>query len=167
MIRLFLDALAVEEGLEDVDKVLESCEVLLELRVDLVLVVTELGIEVLAVRASAHGGAEDGLDEEAVVGLEGDIVGSAERGRKLLVSGGDVVGKTFASELETPGDLLVSIPSLLLLLLLEPSSPMFPYLTSQSRAWPALFSLAFCSLLTRSWRVSDSVGAARKRWRIF
>lgn len=165
VIRLFLDALAVEEGLEDVDKVLESCEVLLELSVDLVLVVTELGIEVLAVRASAHGGAEDGLDEEAVVGLEGDIVGSAEGGGKLLVSGGDIVGKTFASELETPRGLLVSIP--FLLLLLEPSSPMFPYLTSQSRAWPALFSLAFCSLFTRSWRVSDSVGAARKRWRIF
>lgn len=113
VLRLFLDALAVEEGLEDVDKVLESGKVLLELSVDLVLVIAELAVKVGAVRAGAHGGAEDGLDEEAVVGLEGDIVGGAEGGRELLVSGGDVVGETLACELETSGGLLVSIPFLL------------------------------------------------------
>jgi hypothetical protein len=33
------------------------------------VVVAELAVEVLAVRAGAHGGAEDGLHEEAMVGL--------------------------------------------------------------------------------------------------
>ena len=113
VIRLFLDALAVEEGLENFDNVLESGEVLLELSIDLVLVVAELAVEVLAVGAGAHGGAEDGLDEEAVVRLEGDVVGGAEGGRKLLVSSNDVVGETLACELETSGELLVSIPFLL------------------------------------------------------
>ena len=102
VIRLFLDALAVEEGLEDIDNLLESGKVLLELSADPLLVAAELAVEVLTVRAGAHGGAENGLDEEAVVGLEGDIVGGTEGGRKLLVGGGNVVGETLACELETP-----------------------------------------------------------------
>lgn len=165
MVRLFLDALAVEEGLEDVDNLLQGGEVLLELGIDLVLVIAELGVEVLAVRASAHGGTENGLDEEAVVGLESDIVGGTEGGGKLIGSDVDVVGETLAGELETSGGLRISIavPSPWS----RPPQFFFSYLTSQRRAWPALFCFSACSLLTRSWRVSDSVGLARKRWRIF
>lgn len=41
-------------------------------------------VEVLAVGASTHSGAEDGLDDEGVVGLEGSAVGSTEGVSELL-----------------------------------------------------------------------------------
>ena len=42
------------------------------------LVTTEFGVKVFAVRSGAHGGAENGLDEERVVRFECVAVGCAE-----------------------------------------------------------------------------------------
>lgn len=98
--RLPLGILAGEEALEDADNLLEGGEVDTELSGDLVLVGAELGVKVLAVGAGAHGGAEDGLDEEAVVGLEGGGVGVAEGLRELLGLLGDVLAQGDAGELE-------------------------------------------------------------------
>lgn len=95
-----LGVLAVEEALEDADNLLEGGEVDAEFGLDLVVVVAELGVEVLAVGGGAHGGGEDRLDEEAVVGLEGVAVGVAERVGELLVGLGDVGAQGDAGELE-------------------------------------------------------------------
>lgn len=73
-----LSLLGLKETLEDADNLLEGGQVGAELGGNLLLIRTKLGIEVLAVGAGAHGGAEDGLDEEAVVWLEGAAVGVAE-----------------------------------------------------------------------------------------
>lgn len=96
-----LGLLAVEELLENANNLGESSEVDLEIAVDLGAVVAELGVKVLAVGASAHGGAEDGLDEEAVVRLEGAAVGSAEGVGKLLVGLGRVGSQGEAGEFKT------------------------------------------------------------------
>lgn len=80
-----LRLLAIEKRLDDSNDLVERSEVLAQLLLDLLLVVAELGVEVLAVGAGGHGGAEDGLDEEAVVRLERDAVGAAERVRQLVV----------------------------------------------------------------------------------
>lgn len=98
--RLPLGLLAVEEVLEDADNLCEGGEVGLELGVDLVAVVAELGVKVLAVRAGAHGSAEDGLDDEAVVRLEGVAVGGAERIGQLLGGVAGVLAQGEAGELE-------------------------------------------------------------------
>jgi hypothetical protein len=61
--------LGIEETLEDADDLLEALQVYAKFFLNLLVVVAELAVEVLAVRAGAHGGAEDGLHEEAMVGL--------------------------------------------------------------------------------------------------
>jgi hypothetical protein len=95
-----LGILGVEEALKDSDDLVESGEVDAQLGVDLLGVRAELGVKVLAVRAGAHGGAEDGLDEEAVVGLQGGAVGGSERVGELLAGLVDVLAKGDAGELE-------------------------------------------------------------------
>lgn len=87
--------------LENTDNLGESSEIDLEIARDLGLVVAELGIKVLAVWTSAHGGAEDGLDEEAVVRLEGAAVGGAEGVSKLLIGLGRVGGQGEAGKLKS------------------------------------------------------------------
>ena len=47
-------------------------------------VVAQLRVEILAVRRGGHGGAEDGLHHEGVVGLQRAGVGGAEGGRELF-----------------------------------------------------------------------------------
>jgi hypothetical protein len=74
----------------------------------------QLAVKVLTVRAGAHGGAEDGLDEEAVVGLEGDAVGAAERVGELLGRLGHILAEGDAGELETSAEGQVSMVACLL-----------------------------------------------------
>ena len=50
-------------------------------------VVAQLGVEILPVRRGGHGGAEDGLHHEGVVGLQRAGVGGPEGGRELLGGG--------------------------------------------------------------------------------
>lgn len=71
------------------------------------LVIPKLHVEVLAVRARRHGSAEDGLDEEAVVGLEGRAVGVAEGDGEFLSGELHVLGKSDTGEVEAAGRVLV------------------------------------------------------------
>lgn len=98
-----LGLLAVDKGLEDGDDALQRREVGLELLLDLALVVAELDVEVLAVGAGAHGGGEDGLDEEAVVGLQGARVRGAEGVGELGGGVLEVVLEGLAGEFEAAG----------------------------------------------------------------
>jgi hypothetical protein len=96
-----LGVLGLEEGLEDGNNALESGQVRAEVVLDLGLVAAELGIKVLAVGAGAHGGGEEGLDHEAVVGLKGGSVGGAERVGELLGRVGLVGGEGERGEFKT------------------------------------------------------------------
>lgn len=91
------------ESLDNGDDALKGAQPLLELLLYLSLVIAELGIKVLAVRGGAHGGAEDGLDDERVVGLEGVAVGGAERVGQLLRGVLDVLAQGLSGEVETTG----------------------------------------------------------------
>lgn len=73
------------------------------------LVIPKLHVEVLAVRARRHGSAEDGLDEEAVVGLEGRAVGVAEGDGEFLGRELHVLGERDAGEVEAAGEALVRL----------------------------------------------------------
>ena len=96
-----LGLLAVEELLENTNNLGEGSEVDLEIAGDLGVVVAKLGVKILAVGASAHGGTEDGLDEEAVVRLQGAAVGGTEGVGELFVGLGRVGSQGEAGELET------------------------------------------------------------------
>ena len=98
--RLPLSVLAVDEPLEDTDNLFQTHEVGTHLESDLLAVVTELGIKVLAVGRGTHGSAEDGLDDEAVVGLQGRGIGGAERVGKLLRLLSNVGAETDLSKLK-------------------------------------------------------------------
>lgn len=69
-VSLPLRLLSVQETLENSNLLGQGFEPDSELRFHLGLVFAELGVEVLAVWARAHGSAEDWLHEEGVVGLE-------------------------------------------------------------------------------------------------
>lgn len=75
---------------------------------DLGLVISKLGVKVLAVWGSAHGGAENGLDDEGVVRLERVAVGVTEGVRELLGRVGNVVAKGLGGEVEATGGTFVS-----------------------------------------------------------
>ncbi|KAI6770938.1 hypothetical protein HG531_009793 [Fusarium graminearum] len=98
--------MSVDERLEDVDDLGEGSKVSLEVGLNLLRVLAKLGVEVLSVGDGRHGGAEDRLDDEAVVGLQGVTVGSAERVSKLLRGVGDVALKGLAGEVKTTRELL-------------------------------------------------------------
>lgn len=66
------------ESLKDGNTLLESVDLLAEGGLNLRLVAAQLGVKVLPVGGGGHGGGEDGLDDEGVVGLEGVAVGLAE-----------------------------------------------------------------------------------------
>lgn len=68
---------------------------------DLGIIRSELDVKVLAVRAGAHGGTENGLNQEAVVRLECLAVCATERISKLLSGLGDILAKCDAGELKT------------------------------------------------------------------
>lgn len=73
----------------------------MQVRCDLLRIISKLGVEVFSVRASAHGGTEDRLDQEAMVRLECCAVGGSERVGKLLISLGDVLAESNAGEFKT------------------------------------------------------------------
>ena len=137
---------------------LERSKVGLKLFLNLVGVLAELGVEVLTVGNGGHSGAEDGLDHEAVVGLQGVAVGSAERVSKLLLLLGDVVLKTLAGEVKA---------SAILLAVDVYRQRGNPYRTSQRQPSVAVCLPVLSSLRTRSWTVPDSAGAAAWRARSF
>lgn len=78
--------LAVDERLENADDLVESSQPGLELLVELLLwgVLANLLVKVGTLWAVAHGGREDLLDNEVVVGLEGLAVGIGEGDGELL-----------------------------------------------------------------------------------
>lgn len=64
------------------------------------LVVPELRVKVLAVRRGAHGGGEDGLDDEGVVRLEGAAVGVAEGDAQLVGRVAEVLAQRLRGEVQ-------------------------------------------------------------------
>ena len=137
---------------------MERSKVGLKLFLNLVGVLAELGVEVLSVGNGGHSGAEHGLDHEAVVGLQGVAVGSAERVSKLLLLLGDVVLKTLAGEVKA---------SAILLAVDVYRQRGNSYRTSQRQPSVAVCLPVLSSLRTRSWTVPDSAGAAAWRARSF
>jgi hypothetical protein len=85
---------------QDCHHLLQRRQPLLQLRRDLALITAQLGVKVLAVRRCAHGGAEDGLDDERVVRLEGVAVGIAEGVGELFGGVVEVVAETLGGEVE-------------------------------------------------------------------
>ena len=96
-----LSLLGLLETLEDAHNLLQGCQPGPQLIMDLFLVVSKLGVKVLPVRASSHGSTEDGLDEEAMMGLESGAISGAERVGQFLGAGGDITGESDGSEFET------------------------------------------------------------------
>lgn len=67
-----------QEVVQVLDDVLKAAQPSTKLFLNAGLVVTELGIEVLAVGGCAHGSTEDGLDHETVVLAKGVAICCAE-----------------------------------------------------------------------------------------
>lgn len=104
------------EGLQDLHNPLQSLNLAaqtsrhasLNLRVNLlILVISGLGVLVInlaekgsTVGAEAHGSAEDTLDNEVVVGLEGSAVSLVERDRELGGRVVEVVAESLDGEIE-------------------------------------------------------------------
>lgn len=95
-----LGVLARLEGLEDRHRLLQGLDFAIHGRYDSSLVVAHLGIEVFPVGRGRHGGAEDGLDHEGVVGLEGAAVGLAEGVGQLHRRVVQVVTESLGREVE-------------------------------------------------------------------
>jgi hypothetical protein len=100
------------ELLQNANNLLQARKPGIELLVDALLVVTEVLVESSAVRRGAHGGGEDGLDHEGVVGLEGVAVGGAEGLGELGSRVGEVGAEALGCEVEGSVERLVSLWSL-------------------------------------------------------
>ena len=100
VVYLPLSLLPGQEPVQCSNNLLQRREVCLELLLDLGAVLAQLGVEVLPVRCGAHGGAEERLDDEGVVGLERAGVGLAERVGKLLGGVGEVVAEGLGGEVQ-------------------------------------------------------------------
>jgi hypothetical protein len=100
------------ELLQNANNLLQARKPGIELLVDAFLVVTEVLVESSAVRRGAHGGGEDGLDHEGVVGLEGVAVGGAEGLGELGSRVGEVGAEALGCEVEGSVERLVSLWSL-------------------------------------------------------
>lgn len=96
-----LGLLTGHELVKDGEVLLQTRQPLGELLLNLCLVITKLGVEVLPVGGSAHGGAEDGLDEEGVVWLKRVAVGCAEGDAKFLARGAEVLAEGLSSEVKS------------------------------------------------------------------
>ena len=88
------------ELLKNANNLLQAREPGIELLVDTLLVVTKVLVECGAVWSGAHGGGEDGLDNERVVGLEGVAVGGAEGFGELGGRVGEVGAEALGCEVE-------------------------------------------------------------------
>jgi hypothetical protein len=78
------------ELLQNAHNLLQTREPSIELLVHALLIVAQVRVEGLAVGCGAHGGGEDGLDHEGVVGLEGVAVGGTEGLGELVGGVGEV-----------------------------------------------------------------------------
>ena len=154
-----LSLLLGQELVQCSNNLLQRREVRLQLLLNLGVVLAKLGVEVLPVRCGAHGGAEERLDDEGVVGLECAGIGLAEGVGELLGGVGEVVAEGLGGEVEAAGAGRVSDGWSL-----EKGET---YRLSQTRPSVAVCFFSLSSLRTRSWRVSESVGAASWRSRIF
>lgn len=92
--------LAGLETLDNANEVLQGSQVRSQLGLDLVLVGTQFLVERLAVWASAQGGGEDGLDQEAVVRLQRSAVRVSERLGELLRGLGYVLAQCNTREVQ-------------------------------------------------------------------
>lgn len=100
VVHLPLGLLAVDESLQDSNDLVEGRQISGHQLLDLGLVVSQLLVEIGAGRAGAHGGAEEGFDNEGVVGLQGGGVGVTEGGRELFGFAVDVGVEGKAHEVE-------------------------------------------------------------------
>ena len=98
-----LSLLLGQELVQCSNNLLQRREVRLQLLLDLGVVLAQLGVEVLPVRCGAHGGTEERLDDEGVVGLERAGVGLAEGVGELLGGVGEVVAEGLGGEVEAAG----------------------------------------------------------------
>jgi hypothetical protein len=103
-----LGLLPLQETLQDRNDLLQTCQPNPQLRSHLLHICTQLRIKVLTVRSRRHGGAENGLHHEGMVGLEGAAIGISEGGRELLTCGSDVLGEGDGREIETSGGMLAA-----------------------------------------------------------
>jgi hypothetical protein len=99
--RLPLSLLSRTELLQNGHNLLQRAQPCRQPLIDLGLIIAQLLVKVLAVRGSAHGGAEERLDDEGMVGLEGLAVGAAEGVAELLGWIGEVGAKGLGGEVET------------------------------------------------------------------
>jgi hypothetical protein len=88
------------ELLKNAHNLLQAREPSIELLVDARLVVAEILVKGGTVWSGAHGGGEDGLDDERVVGLEGVAISGAERFGELGGRVGEVGAETLGCEIE-------------------------------------------------------------------
>jgi hypothetical protein len=88
------------ELLENANNLLQAREPGIKLLVDARLVVAKVLVERSAVWGGAHGGGEDGLDHERVVGLEGVAVSGAEGFGELGGRVGEVGAEALGCEVE-------------------------------------------------------------------
>lgn len=99
-----LGLLAALESLQYAHDLLEGSQVCPQLGSDLSLIGTQLGVEVFAVRAGAHGSGEYGLDKDTVVRLEGRAVCVSEGGGEFFGFLGNVLAQRNAGKVQTPGE---------------------------------------------------------------
>lgn len=96
-----LRLLTIQERLQDCNNLLQRRQPHLQFRVDLLGVFSELDVEVLAVGAGRHGGAEDRLDHEGVMRLKGIPIGVAEGSGEFIGGNGEVLGQGYGCEVES------------------------------------------------------------------
>lgn len=101
--------LCAKEVVQVLDNILKTAQPGIQLFLDTGFVVTELGVEVLAVRGSAHGSTEDRLNHEAVVLAEGVAIGGAERDADLFAAVGQVLAESLGSKVEGTVSLSVRV----------------------------------------------------------
>ena len=96
-----LGLFASQELVQNSDVLLQSLQPLIQFLVHTWLVISQLGIEVLSVGCSRHGGGEDGLDDEGVVRLKSLAVGFTEGGGEFFGGSVNVSAEGLGGEVET------------------------------------------------------------------
>jgi hypothetical protein len=91
--------LTLQKRLQNRHLGLQTVQPNLHLPRNLLLITAQLGIEVFSVRRRGHGGAENRLNQKAVVGFEGCAVGIAERDAEFI-GGGEVFGDSEGGEFQ-------------------------------------------------------------------
>lgn len=137
-----LGVLPGQELVQYRNNLLQRRKVCLQLLLDLGVIAAQLGVEVLPVWCGAHGGAEERLNDERVVGLEGVAVGVTERVGELLVGVGEVVAEGLGGEVEAAVIQCVSITKYM--------TENVTYRLSQTRPSVAVCFFSLSSLRTRS-----------------